>query len=152
MTNQPGSPEQSPGPTPTGIRGEDSSPTAFGAHASVRPAAYALLSNDRVPATAISFVAGDVSVQDRIALSDARLRGAVAIAIVVTFVIANGIVLAGVWLMFGQEMSALQNKAYAASDRVVTSALLMTLVGATTVQLGALTILMGKYLFPTPKP
>jgi len=93
-----------------------------------------------------------VSVQDRIALSDARLRGAVAIAIVVTFVIANGIVLAGVWLMFGQEMSALQNKVYAASDRVVTSALLMTLVGATTVQLGALTILMGKYLFPTPKP
>jgi hypothetical protein len=34
---------------------------------------------------------------------------------------------------------------------VITSTLLMTLVGATTVQLGALTILMGKYLLPAPK-
>ena len=77
----------------------------------------------------ISRVAGQVSVQDRIALSDAKLRGGVAIAIVVTFMIANGIVLAGVWLMFHQEMIALQNKVYAASDRVITGSLLMTLVG-----------------------
>ncbi|HVC63496.1 MAG TPA: hypothetical protein VND19_24420 [Acetobacteraceae bacterium] len=53
--------------------------------------------------------------------------------------------------MFNQEMAALQNKVYAASDRIITSPLLMTLVGATTVQLGALTILMGKYLFPAPR-
>jgi hypothetical protein len=38
-------------------------------------------------------------------------------------------VLAGVWLMFHQEMIALQNKVYAASDRVITGSLLMTLVG-----------------------
>jgi len=38
-----------------------------------------------------------------------------------SFVIANGIVLAGVWLMFNQEMAALQNKVYAASDRIITS-------------------------------
>jgi hypothetical protein len=84
-----------------------------------------------------------VGVQDRIALSDARLRGWVATAIVVTFVIANGFVLAGVWLMFNQEMAALQAGLYKAPDRVITSQLLMALVGATTVQLGALTILMG---------
>jgi hypothetical protein len=48
-------------------------------------------------------------------------------------------------------MAAIQAKYYAAADRIVTAGLLMTLVGATTVQLGALTILMGKYLFPTPK-
>jgi hypothetical protein len=110
-----------------------------------------LLINDTVRADPISRVAGQISVQDRIALSDAKLRGGVAIAIVVTFMIANGIVLAGVWLMFHQEMIALQNKVYAASDRVITGSLLMTLVGATTVQLGALTILTGKYLFPAPK-
>jgi hypothetical protein len=75
-----------------------------------------LVSDDRVPADPISRVASNVSVQDQIALSDAELRKKVAIAIVVTFIIANGIVLAGVWLMFNQEMGALQNKIYAASD------------------------------------
>lgn len=72
-------------------------------------------------------------------------------AIVATFVIANAIVLAGVWFMFNEELAALQNKVYPASDRVITSQLLMALVGATTIQLGALTILMGKYLFPAPR-
>ncbi len=116
-------------------------------------AAHALLSDDRVSADPISRVAGSVtvSVPDRIALSDARLRTWVAVSIVATFIIANGIVLAGVWLMFNREMVALQGKVYDASLRVITSSLLMTLVGATTVQLGALTILMGKYLFPAPK-
>jgi hypothetical protein len=103
------------------------------------------------PANPISRLAPSiVSVQDTIALGDANLRKWVALAIVTTFVLANAIVLAGVWLMFQQEVAALRDHVYGAADRVITSHLLMALVGATTVQLGALTILMGKYLFPAP--
>jgi hypothetical protein len=151
VTGQPRPESQSELSSPDGGRREASGLSNLAASVSARPTAYALLNNDTVRADPISRVAGQISVQDRIALSDAKLRGGVAIAIVVTFMIANGIVLAGVWLMFHQEMIALQNKVYAASDRVITGSLLMTLVGATTVQLGALTILMGKYLFPAPK-
>jgi hypothetical protein len=153
VTNQPEAGDRRQDSSSIGGRHEASELSGLVAHASARPTANALLTNDLVRADPISRVAGQVSVQDRIALSNARLRGGVAIAIVVTFVIANGFVLAMVWLMFAQEMVALQNKVHAASDRVVTSALLMALVGATTVQLGtltilALTILMGKYLIP----
>ena len=93
-----------------------------------------------------------ITVPDWIAIRDAKLRRTVALVIVTAFVLANAIVLLGVWFMFQQEVAALRDKVYPASDRVITGTLLMTIVGATTVQLGARSILMGKYLFPPPRP
>jgi hypothetical protein len=65
----------------------------------------------------------------------------------------NGLVLWGVWLAFQEDVALLTatGSKYTAADRLVTTNLLMTLIGATTVQLGAMIVLMGKYLFPTPK-
>jgi hypothetical protein len=91
------------------------------------------------------------SVLERIAWQDAGVRKIVALAVVATFVVANGLILWGVWLIFQAEMAVLEAKVYTAHERIITAELLMTLVGATTVQLGALTILMGKYVFLVPK-
>ncbi len=112
-----------------------------------------MLVGNRVPANPISRLVSNfaTNVHERIAWADAKLRRMVALWIVGTFIVANGIVLLGVWFMFQQEMAALRDHVYAAGDRVISSQLLMVVVSATTVQLGALTILMGKYLFPAPK-
>ncbi len=95
-----------------------------------------------------------IPVADRIALSDASLRRWVAIAIVMAFLVVNGAVLFGVWSVFMTDVELLvrQTGGFTAKDRLVTTELLMTLIGATTVQLGALIVLIGKYLFPAPKP
>ena len=94
-----------------------------------------------------------VPVADQIALSDAGLRKLVAMAIVAAFLLVNAMVLWGVWTAFKQDIEMLTRPVanFAPKDRLVSTELLMTLVGATTVQLGALIILMGKYIFPAPK-
>jgi hypothetical protein len=96
---------------------------------------------------------GQIPVADRIALSDAGLRKLVAVAIVLAFLVVNGAVLWGIWIVFQKDIELLTavGSKFAASDRIVTTNLLMALVGATTVQLGALIVLIGKYLFPAPR-
>ena len=94
------------------------------------------------------------SVADKIALSDAGLRKFMVSSILAAFIFANGAILLGVWCAFRNDVELLTRAAsgFTAKDRLVTTELLMTLVGATTVQLGGLVVLMGKYLFPAPKP
>jgi hypothetical protein len=94
-----------------------------------------------------------VSTAEKIALSDAGLRKVVAVAIVLAFLAVNGAVLWGIWVVFQKDIDLLTRAGsnFTAADRLVTTNLLMTLVGATTVQLGALIVLMGKYLFPAPR-
>jgi hypothetical protein len=110
----------------------------------------------RVSRQTISESAADaaLSVADQIALSDAGLRKFVVGAIVVAFLIVNGGVLLGIWVAFRTDIELLTQSGskFAAADRLVTTNLLMTLVGATTVQLGALIVLIGKYLFPVSEP
>jgi hypothetical protein len=91
--------------------------------------------------------------QIRSRISDAGLRKVVAIAIVVAFLVVNALVLLGVWIAFKEDIELLTRNGtnFGPKDRLVTTELLMTLVGATTVQLGALIVLMGKYIFPAPK-
>lgn len=103
------------------------------------------------PLSVLSNVA-QVPVADRIALSDAGLRKLVAVAIVFAFLVVNGAVLWGIWLVFQKDIDLLTRAGsnFTAADRLGTTNLLMTLVGATTVQLGALIVLIGKYLFPAP--
>jgi hypothetical protein len=119
--------------------------------AGVTVAAAATSDSAAQPLSGVTSQSG-TSVRDRIAWQDAGVRKFVALAVVATFVVANGLILWGVWLIFQAEMTALTAKVYTAHDRIITAELLMTLVGATTVQLGALTILMGKYVFLVPKP
>lgn len=88
------------------------------------------------------------SVADSIALSDAKLRQDVAAKIVGTFIQVNGVVLIIVAIMFAADVALLINGKIAATDRLVATNVLIALISATTVQLGAIVILMGKYLFP----
>ena len=94
-----------------------------------------------------------VSVADRIALADAGLRKFVVTVVVVAFLAVNGIVLLGIWLAYLKDVDLLAaaGSNFKPSDRLVTTNLVMTIVGATTVQLGGLIVLIGKYLFPASK-
>ena len=88
------------------------------------------------------------TVADTIALSDANLRQDVAAKIVQTFIQVNGVVLAIVAVMFAADCALLIHGKIAAPDRLVSTNALIPLISATTVQLGAIVVLMGKYLFP----
>ena len=94
-----------------------------------------------------------LTVAEEIVRSDAGLRRLVAGSIVVAFLVVNGAVLLGIWMVFTKDNEHLLRAGsnFTPSDRLVTTNLLITLVGATTVQLGTLIVLIGKYLFPAPK-
>jgi hypothetical protein len=90
---------------------------------------------------------------EQIALWDAKLRWWVAVVIVAAFLIVNWLVLWGIWRVYQEdiELLTLAGSKFTASDRLVTTNLMITVIGATTVQLGTLIVLMGKYLFPAPR-
>ena len=85
------------------------------------------------------------TVADSIALSDAALRQDVTKRIVRAFLQVNGVVLATVLVMFVVDCAFLGFGTVKAADRLVSTNVLMSLIGATTVQLRD-AILMGKYL------
>ncbi len=94
-----------------------------------------------------------VTVGEKIALTDARVRAHVSYAIAGAFVFANVVTLAGVAYIFHADNANIVAKTTASSDRVITPRVVMAIVGATTIQLGALAITIGKYLYPsTPNP
>jgi hypothetical protein len=90
---------------------------------------------------------------EQIALWDAKLRWWVAVVIVAAFLIVNWLVLWGIWRVYQEdiELLTLPGSKFTATDRLVTTNLMITVIGATTVQLGTLIVLMGKYLFPAPR-
>ena len=103
-----------------------------------------------VPLTAFE---GSVSVAEQIALTDAKVRQHVSYAIAGAFVVANVLTLAGVAYVFHEDNANVIVHAMTAQDRVITPGVVMAIVGATTVQLGALAFTMGRYLYPgAPRP
>lgn len=96
----------------------------------------------------LDHIAESISVAERIALTDARVRAHVSYAIASAFVLANVLTLAGVAYMFHVDSLSLAAKVINAQERVITPPVVMSIIGATTVQLGALAFTMGKYLFP----
>lgn len=93
-----------------------------------------------------------LTVGEEIALTNSRVRTRVTYVIVAAFVLANALTLAGVAYVFRADNANLLAKITTADQRVITSQVVITLLGATTVQLGAFALIMGKYLFPTPGP
>jgi len=89
----------------------------------------------------------DMSVKDQIALSDAAIRRAAAVWIMVLFGIVNIFMLGFiVWLAWMDHAEILQGLAKPA-DRLVNPEVVIALLGATTVQLGAIAVIMVKFLF-----
>ncbi len=88
------------------------------------------------------------TVAEKIALQDAALRERVAEDVVRTFVRVNAAVLAIIAVMFASDVALELLGTRVPGDCLVSTAVVVALISAATVQLGAIAILMGKYLFP----
>jgi len=89
-----------------------------------------------------------LSVDDELKRRDADLREWMANRIVPAFLLANGLTLGAIgvlWLV--DELNVVFHLA-APSDRIITSGVIMALLGATTVQVGAIAAVIARYLFP----
>ena len=90
----------------------------------------------------------ELNVEDEIALRELQLRITTAERILKLFTIANGFVLAFVvvllladWFLIGRGLAKVD-------QRVVDKEVLMALLGATTIQVGAIMFSISAYLFP----
>jgi hypothetical protein len=90
---------------------------------------------------------GAPSVQTTIAFETHRVRMIVAIATLVIFLVINGMVLLGIneALQFDFRMLAASAKGY---ERFITATVISSILGATTIQLGAIMFTITKFFFP----
>jgi hypothetical protein len=89
-----------------------------------------------------------LSVADQIALQDAEQRKAITGRMLQTFIAANTVTLAGVALLVVLDEINLWAKLAPAGDRIITQQVIIGLLAATTVQVGAITVIIARYLFP----
>lgn len=91
-----------------------------------------------------------LSVKDRIALSDASIRRQITIVILSLFALTNilSVIFVGVLYYFDQRDIAAH--LIPATARVITPSVVMSLLGATTVQLGAIAVIMARGIFNVP--
>lgn len=90
---------------------------------------------------------GTRTVSEKIALGTHWLRVWVAIAILVVFTIMNGLVLWGINRALNFDFTMISAKT-AGYERFINTAVITSVVGATTVQLGAIMFAITKFLFP----
>jgi hypothetical protein len=76
-------------------------------------------------------------VDDEVALGDLEIRKKVTTHILWLFAAANVVVLAGLAIIYYGDLSLLQVGKITPAERIINSNVVMTLLGATTVQLGA---------------
>ena len=89
-----------------------------------------------------------VSVGDQIAFGEFELRKETAKRILQIFGAVNVAVLIGLAFAFGFDVSLLRGGVITPADRLITGEVIMALLGATTVQLGAIMYTIARYLFP----
>jgi hypothetical protein len=89
-----------------------------------------------------------LSVADQIALQDAEQRKAITGRMLQTFIAANTVTLVGVALLVVLDEINLWAKLAPAGDRLITQQVIIGLLAATTVQVGAITVIIARYLFP----
>lgn len=93
-----------------------------------------------------------LSVADQIALQDADLRQWMARRVVIVFIIANVatlLVIAGlVWL----DQTNIASKLTSPNQRIISQEVILGLLGATTVQVGTIAVIIARYLFPSRTP
>ena len=79
------------------------------------------------------------------------MRSHVSYAVIAAFLIVNLATLSGLYLIYQTDAAELQAKLVTPDQRVIGSQVLIALLGATTVQLGCMAVIMAKYLFPAPR-
>ena len=73
-------------------------------------------------------------------------------AIIAAFLIVNLATLYGLYVLYLADADNLRAKLIGPDQRVIDTSVVIALLGATTVQLGAMAVIMAKYLFPPPRP
>jgi hypothetical protein len=91
-----------------------------------------------------------LSVPDKIALSDAQIRRNIAYAIMCLFAIVNIATLWFIYFLFEADQRDLAARLTDASGRIINAHVIITLLGATTVQLGTVMVIMARYVFKAP--
>jgi hypothetical protein len=99
------------------------------------------------------------SIDEQIALhhaalrqQDANLRKWMVDRVVPAFLWANGLTLAALGLLVVLDEINLASHLIAAGDRIIGGQVIMALLGATTVQVGAIAAIIARYLFPGRPP
>jgi hypothetical protein len=88
------------------------------------------------------------TVAEQIALGDADLRQWMARRVGWTFVGLSIVTLAVLIWLVRLDQSKIGSHLISPADRIITSRVIMALLGATTVQLGTIAVIMAPYLFP----
>ncbi|MDD2878413.1 MAG: hypothetical protein PHT60_14535 [Acidiphilium sp.] len=107
--------------------------------ASVAPQAISLASLDR-----------QLSVPEQIALSDAAIRRRIAQVVLALFAATNVLSVFFVGVLYFFDQRDIADHLIPATARVITPSVVMSLLGATTVQLGAIAVIMARGIFNVP--
>lgn len=91
------------------------------------------------------------TVSDQIALRDVAIREQFARTMMTLFGVTNVFVLIALGLVFAYDMVELRAGLITPSDRIVDARVVMALLGATTVQLGAVVYIMARAIFPVSR-
>jgi hypothetical protein len=89
-----------------------------------------------------------VSADDQVALGDLAIRKSFARNIIWLFTGVNVIVLIGVGLIFNADCQQISARQIAPAQRIISSHVVMALIGATTVQLGTVVLTIAQAIFP----
>jgi hypothetical protein len=89
-----------------------------------------------------------LSVDDRIKLDDQSLRRGMTIGLVWTFIVGDLFTLCALGWLVQLDQNNIEIDLIQPGDRLITSHVIMALLGATTVQIGTIAAIIARYLFP----
>jgi hypothetical protein len=98
-------------------------------------------------------LADQLSVQDLVAWEDVKLRKWMGRRIVGAFIRSNFVTMSAILVLVMLDEINIGWHLVTPGDRIITNQVIMTLLGATTVQVGTIAVIIARYLFPVrPQP
>ncbi|MFZ5836395.1 MAG: hypothetical protein ACOY2B_13595 [Pseudomonadota bacterium] len=111
-----------------------------------------MCSAQTLPATDLNETAKEIGALERAQAramdADTQSRVWMAVTVSVSFIILNAAMMALIWTAFNADMSLLRDKLIENDQRLITTNIMMSLIGATVVQTGAILFAITGYLFP----
>jgi hypothetical protein len=96
----------------------------------------------------VNRVIGPRTFEDELRKREADLRDWMAKVVIPVFLWANGLTLGAIALLVGLDEVNIGLDWIAPGDRIISAQVIMAMLGATTVQVGAIAVLIARYLFP----
>jgi len=106
---------------------------------------------DAAEESVASEVTGFRNVDDEVKRGDLEIRRIFAHNVMILFALTNVFVMLGLGWLAAHETAAIAAKTMVSSDRIIDSKVVMTLLAATTVQLGTVIYTIARAIFP-PTP